>query len=264
MPVLTSGWIPKDDYAEAISDLHSLIPKMNAITILYEVIDSVLKDPKHREEQLGPLNGPARMNLAVELSMQVLSLTLELIEDLAGYCFAFRRAVKNGDKRIPEYLRDWDFPRGDQRKENGNPDDFYREASTDIRYAAETSALHPVGDLDLAREFKDSFAELKAFRDKYQKWYQGYKHGQRSIPIFSTPIGGVPLGPGTVWGVFLVPRPLIELDQAGPQVYVDFTESFLATSREVASYYRTSQRVIDLWRDIRARAYHRVFGHPPP
>jgi len=69
MPVLSSGWMPKDDYGEAISDLHSLIPKMNVITILYDVIDSVVKDPSHRAEQFGPLDSPVRMNVAVELSM---------------------------------------------------------------------------------------------------------------------------------------------------------------------------------------------------
>ncbi len=254
----------KDDYSEAIADLHRLSSKMNVITILYEVIDSVINDPEHRRNELGALNSPPRMNLAVEMSMQVLSITLELIEDLAGFCFAFRRATKKPDKNVAEYLRDWDFGKGKEREENGDPDEFYKNASTDIRFAAEVSGLDPIADWNLARQFKDRFAELRSFRDKYQKWYQGYKHGQRSIPVFSTPTGGTPLGPETVWGVFLIPRPLIELEQGGPKVYVDFTESFLATSREVSSYFETAKKVYAMWLDIRPRLYQKVFSHAPP
>ncbi|HEV2226149.1 MAG TPA: hypothetical protein VGR56_05015, partial [Nitrososphaerales archaeon] len=237
----------KDDYSEAIADLHKLSSKMNVITILYEVIDSVINDPEHRGDELGPLTSPSRMNLAVELSMQVLSITLELIEDLAGFCFAFRRATKQPSKNVAEYLRDWDFGKGKEREENGDPDDFYRNVSGDIRFAAEVSGLDPIADWNQARRIKDRFAELRSFRDKYQKWYQGYKHGQRSIPVFSTPTGGTPLGPGTVWGVFLIPRPLTELESNGPKVYVDFTESFLATSREVSSYFEVAKKTFVMW-----------------
>jgi len=135
------------------------------------------------------------MNLAVELSMQVLSLTLELIEDLAGYCFAFRKAIEKKNTHVPEYLRDWDYK---DRKEHGSPDAFYREASENIRYAAEVSGLDPVADLNKALDLQQRFRTLKAFRDKYQEWYQGYKHGQRCIPVFSAP-GGSPTGCAASW-----------------------------------------------------------------
>lgn len=261
MVVLKSGWMPEDEYSESIMRLHLLAPKMHIIRHLFENLHSVITDGKYLDERYGDLNDVRRKTYAVMLAMQILALTIELIDDFAAYCFAFYRARKEKTKLVAEYLRDWGT---DDVAKNGSPWEFFRKAREDLVFVAEILGLHPTNDWQKAHRLKGTLTQLGDFRKSYEKWYQGYKHGQRALPVFSTPLGGEPLGAGTVWGIFMIPKTLTRYEQEGTKVYVDFDVSFLPIVDGVNDFFEKAKMAYNLWMDVRSRVHQQCFGNPAP
>lgn len=106
-----SNWYNFGEYAKNISEFHNLQPKYNIIQILKQSFDMLSSEKDYLPEQ-GDLGSPQRQWLRVHISMQILALTRELTEDLIAICFACREAIKNQNKRVPEYLRDFNKKRG--------------------------------------------------------------------------------------------------------------------------------------------------------
>ncbi len=241
-------------------NLHSLEPKMMVVTVLYENLDSVIMKGDYMPARLGEITDPRRKTFAVMLSMQILALTIELIDDLAAYCFAFYRAKNSKNRLVAEYLRDWDTP---DQKVNGGSEIFFNKVRDDFRYAAEMLGLRPVDDWALARVLKAKLTELGEFRRSYEKWYQGYKHGQRTLPVFTTPQGEQPLGQKSVWGIFMIPKNLTRYEQQGQQLYVDFDVSFLPLLERIGDCFQRARSAFELWREVRSRVHLERFGNAP-
>jgi hypothetical protein len=197
------------------------------------------------------------------LAMQIVALTIELIDDFAAYCFAFYLAKKDNSKNVAEYLRDWST--GDTSK-TGSATRFFQQAAEDLVFVAEVSGLDPIANWAEAADLKARINALKIFRDFCEGWYQGYKHGQRAIPASFTIYP--PSHPNkTVWGIFMIPEKLTKYPDATTntsKVYVDMTVSFLSITEKAEEAYQKAQEVYQLWRTIRARVHRECFGNPPP
>lgn len=246
MPIFTTGrWYDFDEYAEIICQLHDLTPKMNIISMLKEIFDKAGVDPDFKPTELGGLSDERRQRLRVHVSMQILSLCVELTEDVAAICSAYSEAREKGNKRVPEYLRDF-----------RNPDAFYEEASRDIRFAAKACSYDAIAEVDRALSVLPIFQQIHVFRIKYKDWYNGYKHGQRTIPLAVS----FPEDSQTQhWGLYKIPKPFIEQSN---KFFVE--ASFLISPDGVDEFIRMARGVVQLWIDVRAIQYPHVFGHSIP
>jgi len=242
MPGFSSNtWYQFSEYSEIICQVHDLFPKLNVIMILKDSFDRVMNDVNFFQE-LGDLTDERRKRFRIHISMQILSLTVELTEDLAAICDAYRNSVKKGNKRVPEYLRNF-----------RNPDQFYRKASTDIRFAAESVGYDPIKDVQNALKVQNIFRQIRDFREKYRFWYNSYKHGQRTIPM------AISLDHDIHWGLYVIPKEFVETDD---KVFTGGTESLLISTEEVDKYTRIANGVVQLWIDVRKIQFPKVFGHP--
>lgn len=244
MPIFTTGrWYDLDEYAEIICQLHDLSPKMNIISMLKEIFDKATVDPSFKPDELGDLSDERRQRLRVHVSMQILSLSVELTEDMAAICSAYAEARERKNKRVPEYLRDF-----------RDPDGFYKEASRDIRFAARACGYDAIAEVEQAMKVLPIFQQIYEFRNKYKDWYNGYKHGQRTIPLaVSFPQDSQ----NQHWGLYGIPTPFIEQKN---QIFVE--ASFLIAPQGVEEFVRMAGGVLQLWIDVRKIQYPQVFGHP--
>jgi hypothetical protein len=248
MPGFSSmTWIPFSNYSEIICQLHDLSPKLTVINLLKDSFDKSALDANFRPAELGELTDERRQRLRIHISMQVLSLTVELTEDLAAICSAYSQAIKGNNKRIPEFLREFD-----------SPDAFYHKASKDIVFAAEMVGYDPINDVTKVIAVQNIFGQIRDFRDKYKSWYNGYKHGQRTIPL-AISFPSQPTGQNIHWGLYMIPEKFIEKND---QLFIQ--ESVLVSTEEVAEYVRMAIGIIQLWQDVRSIQFPKVFGHIYP
>ena len=260
MKVLSTGWMTEDDYSEALLTIHTLEPKLQIVTTLFENLNSVRQDPNYMKERLGDLSDARRKQHSVVLAMQILALTIELIDDFAAYCFAFYRAKKEKSKHVAEFLRDWGT---NDQSTTGNPKKFF-ESADNIVFVAEISGLDPITNWRDAADLKARLRLLKEFRDYYEGWYQGYKHGQRAIPVSFTIYRENPKSEEVVWGVFMIPDKLTKYPEAtgdGSKIYVDMDVSFLSIIDKVAEAYQKAQEAYQLWQTVRGRVHQACFGN---
>lgn len=248
MPGFSSmTWMPFSDYSEIICQLHDLSPKLIVINLLKDSFDKALADATFHIAELGELTDERRQRLRIHISMQILSLTVELTEDLAAFCTAYGQAIKSGNKRVPEFLREFD-----------KPDAFYQKAVKDIVFAAEMVGYDPIRDVARAIAVQNIFREILDFRNKYKSWYNGYKHGQRTIPLaISFPTQ--PAGQNVHWGLYMIPG---EFTEKNDQMFIQ--ESVLVSTEQVTEYIRMAIGIIQLWQDVRAIQFPKVFGHTYP
>lgn len=212
--------------------------------MLKDAFDKAETDATFKPSELGALGDERRQRLKIHASMQILSLTVELTEDLAAVCSAYAKSRKNSNKRIPEYLRDFE-----------NADAFYKNAINDVRFAAEACGYDPIANVQDAIKVQSIFQRINEFRLKYKDWYNSYKHGQRTIPMAISSSGD----PQKIhWGVYKIPRPFIEQSN---QVFIQ--HSVLVSTEEVEEYITMARGIIQLWIDVRSIQFPKVFGHPP-
>jgi len=242
----TNTWYSFSEYSETVCQLYDLFPKLNVILILKESFDKALNDPNFLESKLGDLNDERRQRLRIHVSMQILSLTVELTEDLAAICHAYQQSIKKGNKRVPEYLRNF-------RK----PDKFYKEASEDIRFAAEAVGYDPIRDVQKSLGVQNIFRQIRDFRKKYNHWYNSYKHGQRTIPM-AISVSTEPPEKRIHWGLYVIPKDFIEKDD---KIFTGGIESLLISTEEVDEYIRIAKGIVQLWIDVRGIQFPKVFGH---
>jgi hypothetical protein len=211
--------------------------------MLKDIFDKAATDPDFKPEKLGDLSDERRQRLRVHVSMQILSLSVELTEDLAAICSAYAQAREKSNKRVPEYLRDYQ-----------NPDGFYKKASSDIRFAARACGYDAITDVEQAMKVQLIFQQIQAFRNKYKDWYNGYKHGQRTIPL------AISFPPDTQkkhWGLYKIPKPFIEERN---RIFIE--ASFLISPQAVGEFINMAGGIVQLWIDVRAIQYPKIFGHP--
>lgn len=239
----SSTWTPFSDYSEIICQLHDLSPKLSIVNLLKDDFQKTSTDASFRASELGNLEDQRRHKLRIHISMQILALTVELADDLAAFCSAYFKAIRGKDKRVPQYLRD--FKGADQ---------FYKKASENIIFAAEVCGYDPIKDINQAIGIQSIFKQIHEFREKYKFWYNGYKHGQRTIPI------AISFAPGSEvkWGLYMIPREFLEKND---QIFLQ--ESFLISTEEVERYVGIAQGIVRLWFDIRNIQFPKVSDKPP-
>lgn len=241
----------KDDWSQQICEMHLLNAKIRISNILHDNFVSNGKDlDKLKLDEF--IN---KQTLRTNIAIQLLSICFELTEDLAATCFSYAKALKSGDKKVPEYLRDF----GDPKKgEAGTPSVFYKTAGRDICYAAEMAGVDPIIDVGIAITHEQFFRKVRDFREKYDDWYQGYKHGQRTLPIYSVPIGQEPSNQNITFSVYRIPQTLQEKDT---KVFVE--PDVLDIIKEEESIFILINEIYGIWQGVKQRQFPKVFPPPP-
>lgn len=182
------SWMKKDDWSKQICEMHQIEAKLRIADILNDNFISLGKALEGLEFNEFASKQTLRQNIAIQIS----SVCFELSEDLAATCFSYSKAIKNKTKNVPEFLRDFGDTDGKKSSEVGNPNLFYKTASKEICFAAEMAGLDPIIDVTRAIIFQSFFKVISDFRLKFDDWYQGYKHGQHTLPIFLWPANTQP------------------------------------------------------------------------
>jgi hypothetical protein len=250
------SWMTKDDWSKEICEMHLLDAKIRISNILHENFVSIGKDMD--KLTLNELIG--KQTLRTNIAMQILSICFELTEDLASTCFSYAKAIKEGTKNVPEYLRDF----GDQKKkpdEAGSPTNFYNKASEDICYAAEMAGLDPVSDISGSVGHKQFFQRIRDFRKKYDDWHQGYKHGQRTLPMYGFPISAAKDAELSVQNVsFFIYRIPQNLQEKDGKVFVE--ADVLDMMKEEDALFKLINDIFAVWQGVKQRQFARVFPTP--
>ena len=182
-----TSWMNKDDWSKQICEMHQIEPKLNITNILNNNFVSLGNDLENLEFP----TFASRQTLRTNIAMQILSVCFELTEDLAATCFSYAKAIKAGDKNVPEYLRDFGSERAKKNPEEvGNASLFYKTASESICYTAEMVGLDPINDVVNVAAYQNFFRVVRDFRKRYDDWYQGYKHGQRTEAMYMWAVTG--------------------------------------------------------------------------
>jgi hypothetical protein len=243
MPVFYyNAWVDEDAYMEEMAKTHKLDPKLNVIEILLKEFQRLQALP----ETVMPTE--QRQWLLTEISGQIVSLALELTDDLAAVCASYLKCIRNNDKRVIERLSKFDQGR-----------QFYQHLSSDPSFACEAVGLNgaSAAPLDI-QSIERRFRWICEMRNKFWRWYTGYKHGQYATPIalkMKTSEDVV----RQEWGLYLIPRPLKR--QAGK---VHTGDRFIDTVSNVGAFHKLAVECVNLSIEARNRQYAKVFGHVRP
>jgi len=238
----------KDEWSKQICQMHRIEPKLNIIKILHDNFIQNAKDLEKLDLQEFENKQTLRMNIA----LQILSLTFELTEDLAAICFSYNEAIENKNKNVPEYLRDF----GDPHKgaNVGKPNEFYEKVSNEIKYASLMVGLDPVKDLQKVLAFISYFNYFKDFRIKYDDWYQGYKHGQRTLGLYVWPIAAKADKDNIKFIVYRIPQKFENIDKT---IFV--RSDFIDVITEEEKIYQIAVDSTRAYSEIVSRQYKKVF-----
>jgi hypothetical protein len=246
-----NSWMNKDDWSKQICEVHNIQPKMLVINTLHTAFMESEKDLDGREFP----DYTTRQTYRTNIACQILALTFELTEDLASTCFSYAKAIKQGTKNVPEYLRDF---ADTTKKDVGNPKDFYAKASRDIIFASEMVGVDPINDVGTAITFVAFFKKVKEFRDRYDDWYQGYKHGQRTLAMYIWPSDQIATKGNTQFILYRIPQ---EIREVNTRIFVE--ADFVPALKEETNYFQIADEVTGKWFEVKQRQFPRVFPNPP-
>ena len=246
-----NSWMSKDDWSRQICEMHKIEPKLRVISMLH-------KNFVESEKELDALEFAEytnRQTLRTNIACQILALAFELTEDLAATCFSYAKAVKEQTKKVPEYLRDF----GDPKKGDvGNPKEFYEKASSDTIYASEMAGIDPVREVNEAVGYLAFFKRMREFRDKYNDWYQGYKHGQRILAMYAWPSNQSATKENTTFILYRIPQ---EYREVNTQIFVE--ADFVLALNEENDFFQMATSVAQLWARVKQRQFPKVFPPAP-
>lgn len=236
-------WMRKDDWSKQICEVHQIEAKQRIAYILH---NSFTKEGEGVVDELTVDEYTSKQTLRTNIALQILSVCYELTEDLAATCASYAKALTAGNKNVPEYLRDF-----------GNPGDFYTKASKEICYAADMSGLDPITDVVAVVGIKDLFNKITNFRTKYYDWYQGYKHGQRTIPMYAWPTNEAPTTKNVKAIVYRIP---IALQVKGDSVFTEL--DFLDAITDESTFINLIDEIVVAWQNIKQRQFNKLFPNP--
>ena len=274
------------EYAELISHGMYINRKYNVMALLKACMDwtvdssgcpgiwKVFPPEKFRPEEI--------LNLKSIITVQIISLAYELTENLAAICYAYAEAIDHGVQYFPLLIRDYGLPKPTLKKNyDANIIDvdcasarrFYDDvvANPDVlkRYIGEVSIAN--ADLDA---FTDKFRRLLDFRNRFDRWYNKYKHAHATIPVS---VGGTTAGVPFEWHIIhRVPDYLTRFDSQveikeqvlPPDLKLNTVptienKSFLSAMELVNYAGATGQSVLKIWRAVRNTQHLNLFGKTP-
>jgi hypothetical protein len=244
-----NAWMTKEDWAKEICGMHQVESKLIVAQILHQSFEEKGKDLDTLELQEVTL----RQSLRVSIACQMLSIAFELTEDVAATCFSYAKAIKNNNKNVAEYLRDFGVP---NKTDSGNPKNFFDSASKEIVYAAEMLGVDPITNVAEAIFGLNFFRNIRGFRNQYDDWYQGYKHGQRTIAIHAVPVDVEPTKENTNFFLYHIPQTIQEIKG---QIFVE--QDIISILPEEPNFFTIIQTLVRMWAQIKNHQYARVF--PP-
>lgn len=245
-----NSWMKKEDWSQEICAMHQVESKLNIAQILHESFTEKGKEL----EKLSLEELTQKQMLRVSIACQMLSIAFELSEDIAATCFSYAKAIKNNTKDIAEYLRDFGIP---NKTDSGSPKTFYESASKDIAFAADMIGVDPIANLPETIFAFNFFRNIKNFRQQYDDWYQGFKHGQRTMAIHVYPANADPTKENATFLLYHIPQSIQEIKG---QIFVE--ADFVDVLKDEPNFFKIIQQIVETWKQIKNHQYSRVF--PPP
>lgn len=246
-----NSWIKKEDWSKEICGFHKIDAKLYIANCLHEKFVSLEKASATMEFDEYANNQILKTNIACQL----LSLAFEMTEDLAATCFSYAKALKQKNKNVPEYLRDFgDLQKKQKGDDVGSPSIFYERVTKSLIDAAEMTGLDPVKDLGAALQYYGIFKAIQEFRKEYDDWYQGYKHGQRTLPMYIWPSDAKPTKENVKFVVYRIPQ---ETQEVAGQIFTE-TDVIQALENEV-KFMQVIGTVTKVWAEVKGRQFPRVF-----
>jgi len=221
--------------------IHKLQPKLDIIDVLRREFVELESNPKYKESL-----ALFRQWVIAELSAQVVALTMELTDDLAAVCVAYRQALESKDKAFIEHLSNFGRGKGHQ---------FYERVARDRDEAAKAVGLDPESspayEVDIIVE---KFSIIKKMRDKFWDYYIGYKHGQFATPMVFQRPGDQP---SHLRGLYMIPRPIAR-DRATKKLQTG--DRFVNIDDSLSILYSVAVDCVSLSIQTRDRQYPRIYG----
>jgi len=166
------------EFAEVVCRSYMLSAKRQVMGLIYESIRLLLEDPRFHPE----ISTPEARKITLECgALQIMALSVELIEDFAAICYAYNSSIDTDATKFPSHLRDFGKPKR-RGIDYGNVKKFYEGCIKNREYLQKISGLRNDGE-ELDYLYED-IKKMREFHNKYNRLYQGYKHAQ-SILHFS-------------------------------------------------------------------------------
>jgi hypothetical protein len=246
-----NSWTKKEDWSKEICEFHKIDAKLYIANCLHEKFVDLGKAADTMEFKDYANNQILKTNIACQL----LSLAFEMTEDLAATCFSYAKAIKQKTKNVPEYLRDFgDLQKKQKGDDVGTPSAFYEKVTKSIINVAEMTGLDPIRDVGATLAYYEIFKVIQRFREEYDDWYQGYKHGQRTLPIYMWPSNANATKENTKFVLYRIPQ---EIQEVTGQIFVE-TDVIQALENE-EQFMRVIGTVTKLWAEVKQRQFPRVF-----
>ncbi len=128
-----NDWCDEEYFYEEMARMHKINPKLDVIQILYDQFKKIRDDKSSRPLGL-ELSDAERNWLLVELTAQIVALSMELSDDLAFVCEAYLRAIMERHKNVVITIAG--LERSDAQK-------FYERVSEDADEATLALGLDP-------------------------------------------------------------------------------------------------------------------------
>ena len=273
------------EYAELISYGMYINRKYNVMTLLKACMDwtldssecpgiwKILPPEKFSPEEI--------LNLKGIVAVQIISLAYELTENLAATCYAYAEAIDHGVQYFPLLIRDFGLPAILKKNydtkvidvDHANAHSFYRDvvASPNIlkRYVGTSSMTKTEMDAWI-----NKFQRLSDFRNRFDRWYNKYKHTHATVPIM---VEGTTAGQSFKWHlIHRVPDYLTRFDgqveikeqvlpprlELGNLPTIE-NESFLSAMELVNDVGSVGQSVLNIWQAVRKTQHLKMFGKTP-
>ena len=279
-----------DEYAEFISGAMQIVGKFNIMALLNTnmawIMDSTECPGIWKVIDRKKFSDDGLYDLKSIISIQILSLAYELTENFAAICFAYAEAVDHGAKFFPLLIRDFGMPLSELKKRGcdkhgidigrANAGVFYRSMSDPAslkRYVGEPN----LRDLEV-QDLLVQFRQLSSYRERFDRWYNKYKHAHGTIPIR---LEGKVDNQDFKWFIlhrvpdYLAPTdPQVRLKEqipgpvirGGVNLSVIETESFLSPMELLNTWAPrdVGQIVVALWQRVRRTQHKRLFGKEAP
>lgn len=177
------------EYAKMVSGATSPLYKYRIAKNLIVLAQLHSKPPPPFDKLWSEYNKDEIMGSQQMFALQSIATTFELTENFAAMCFAYAEAIKYGKKFYPLLLRDFGF-----MSELKN----YRQLEIDVDLGSANALFQEIKDNhDAARKYlglltvprkevekqQKIISILAAFRDKYDRWYQKFKHTNSVVNI---------------------------------------------------------------------------------
>ena len=205
-----NDWCDEEYFYEEMAKMHKINPKLDIIQVLFDQFQKIQSDKSYRPLKLD-ITEAERNWLLVELSAQIVALSMELTDDLAFVCEGYLKALRDGDKKVVTNIA------GLQRSD---AEAFYQRVSQSAEEATLALGLDPSNASQQDKESnRKVFAGIRKNREQFWKFYNAYKHGQYATPIVVGNNGG------QRWGLYRIPdRPKIrdgKLHTEGEERFID-------------------------------------------